>query len=71
VNVSVVGTEASALVGLTLMVPVPSGGATTLTTGEDESAVSVPEELERSEVEKVALPSVVGGVTAAEPPPAP
>ena len=68
---SVVGTEASALVGLTLRVPVPSGGATTLTMGEEESAVSVPEELERSEVEKVALPRVVGGVTAADPPLAP
>jgi len=52
-------------------VPVPSGGATTLTTGEEASAVRVPDELERSEVEKVALPSVVGGTTLADPPLAP
>ena len=70
-KLSVVGTEASTLVGLTVIVHVPSGGATTLTIGEELRAVRVPELLERSWVENVALPRVVGGVTRAAPPPAP
>jgi hypothetical protein len=53
------------------MVPEPSGEAWTATWGEDESAVRLPEALDFSLVEKVAVPIVAGGVTAFTPPPDP
>jgi len=57
--------------GETVMVPEPSGEAWTATWGEDESAVRLPEALDFSLVEKVAVPIVAGGVTAFTPPPDP
>ena len=70
-NVNVVGTGLSVTeVGETEAVPVPSG-TRTLTEGDEESAVRVPEAVDFSLVAKVPDPAVEGAMAEEDPPPAP
>jgi hypothetical protein len=58
------------VVGETDIVPVPSG-TRTLTEGEEDKAVRVPDAVDFSLAEKVPEPVVEGAMAEDEPPPAP
>jgi hypothetical protein len=71
VKVSVVPTDSVATEGETVIVPEPSAETETVTLGEEERAVRVPELVDFSLVEKLWAPAVSGTVTEFAPPPEP
>jgi hypothetical protein len=71
VKVKEVAVPAVTKAGDTVSVPEPSGEALTVTLGEEERLVRVPELEEISSVEKLTAPRLVGGTAPVEPPPAP
>ncbi len=70
-KVRLVDEPAVTVEGDTVSVPEPSGEALTLTLGDDERLVSVPEEDDSSSVEKLMAPVLAGGSAPVEPPPDP
>ena len=70
-NVKVVGLLPVTDVGATVADPDPSGAYVTDTVGDTASPVSVPAEVDFSDVANVAVPDDDGDTTALDPPPAP
>jgi hypothetical protein len=71
VNVRVVGTDSATTDGETVIVPEPFEDTETVTLGEDDRAVKVPNEVDFSLVEKLWAPEICATVAEFAPPPAP
>jgi hypothetical protein len=71
VKVSVEAEPAVTKAGDTVSVPEPSGEALTVTLGEEERLVRVPELDDFSSVAKLTAPRLAGGTAPVVPPPAP